>query len=67
MSASPDTPGCHPQLLEATGDGVVGGGVEGWADRGELWELGQVVEDGVEGHRAQEVAARVLLSIINNL
>ena len=62
---------------------MVGGGVEGRADlqystvqystvhretdRGELGELGQVVEDGVEGHRAQEVAARVLLSIINNL
>ena len=40
------------------------GGVHGEADRGELGELGQVVEDGVEDHRHQEVAARVLLSVI---
>ena len=46
------------------GGGGVGGGVEVGADRGELGELGQVVEDGVEGHRDQEVAARVLLSVI---
>ena len=41
-----------------------GGGVHGEADRGELGELGQIVEDGVEDHRHQEVAARVLLSVI---
>ena len=93
MSDSPDTPGCHPQLLEAAGPGLVGGGgggggvhgeadlqystvqhsavqysgsVHGETDRGELGELGQVVEDGVESHRAQEVAARVLLSVITS-
>ena len=35
MSDSPDTPGCHPQLLEAAGPGLVGGGgggVHGEAD-----------------------------------
>ena len=34
------------------------------ADRGELRELGQVVEDGVEDHWDQEVTARVLVSVI---
>ena len=46
---------------------MVGGGVveEGdGADRRELRELGQVVEDGVEDHRHKEVTARVLVSVI---
>ena len=45
---------------------VVGGGVEegDGADRRELRELGQVVEDGVEDHWHQEVATRVLVSVI---
>ena len=42
------------------------GGVHGETDRGELRELGQVVEDGVESHRTQKVAARVLLSVITS-
>ena len=47
------------------GGGVVGGVEEGdGADRGELRELGQVVEDGVEDHRHKEVTARVLVSVI---
>ena len=67
----PDIPGCQSKLLEAAGGGghrVVsgGGGVEegDGADRGELRELGQVVEDGVEDHRHKEVTARVLVSVI---
>ena len=58
----PDIPGAETQLLKAAGKGVVDGdvGFQG-TDRGELEELGQIREDGVEDHWHKEVAARVLL------
>ena len=59
----PDIPGAQTQLLKAAGKGIVDGdvGFQG-TDRGELEELGQIREDGVEDHWHKEVAARVLLS-----